>query len=198
MEAAEKLTEEPNEGPEPAWLRGVEEEMQALGLPAVEPEDATLARRESMIDWWLERLAKIEADRQRNRAVASARHAMIDKWAGDQEGSLLRQVEWINGRIRELVPAADPEAFKRLFDTKGKSRSLPNGTVGFRASAEKVDVQDEEGALAFCRRHRITVGEYTLKREILAYIQSTGKNVDGVKLVPAQDTFFVKARADTE
>jgi hypothetical protein len=120
---------------------------------------------------------------------------MIQRWLDDEEGRLERQVDYLSGQIRALVPAVDGDAFKEVFGVKTKTRNLPHGKVGFRASRATVEVADEAAALDWCRENGVEHGvkEYVKKPPVVKYIQDTGDvDVPGVVFKPSVDEFFVK------
>lgn len=140
------------------------------------------------LDHYLEQLSQREADIAANHAVAEHRRAMIEGWEREQNGRLERECQWLRQQI---------EAWGRQYDFGSrKSRALPNGSFGFRATPAKVEITDMEAAVAFAEREGLEVKKTVGKKPLMAYIKAhQGVIPDGCEYVDGADVFFVKTGA---
>ena len=160
-------------------------------MEAAAPDDASQV--DGRIDWWLEQLRANEVEEGRNVVVAKERHDMISDWFAGEAAKLERQRKYIVGHIGQLVP---PSADAMVKEYGKKSRALPNGTVGYRARPDSVDISDPKEALAFAVTNNLPVKTtHSVSKTVLKdHAKATGE-MDGLgwHMVPGTDEFFVKA-----
>ena len=91
------------------------------------------------------------------------------------------------------------EAWTRteLAQRKGRSKSvlLLAGTVGFRACAPKLAIQQDDRLLAWAKRYckaAVVVVERVSKTALNQHFKTTGDLPAGTRLEPARETFYVK------
>ena len=77
-----------------------------------------------------------------------------------------------------------------------KSICLPSATIGFRAIATRIVVDDETKVILWAKENlptAVVISEHLLKSEINQYAERTGVIPDdGVHLEPASDRFFIR------
>lgn len=168
------------------------------------PEGEQLSDVDARIDWLLEQIAERQDQIEHVKAVARRRIDMIRSWQEDETAKVGREIEWLEGQIRLNAPKTVDD-LQALYGTRKKSISLPSGTVGFRSSADTVEVEDEEKALAWAETacpDAIKVKRSVLKTPIKALLAeggvlTTGEKCDpdenGLRFVPGEESFYVKA-----
>lgn len=168
----------------------LDEFMERIGLEA--PAGDAQSDVDARIDYLLEQLAQIGEQIASNDDVARRRMDMIRDWQQGENAKLERKAEWLRGEVAALVPG--PDDFRRIYGKK--SRTLPNGSVGYRASRDTVEITDASAALEYAREHglEIRITERVNKTPLIEHAQQTGTmEGDGWEFVPGSDSFFVKA-----
>lgn len=136
-------------------------------------------------DWALEKIRAAQADvdeaqRLRDAAVARA-DAFLDRQTADARGT----VEHFTVHLRRW--------WEPLATAKVKSKTLPNGRVGFRAGRDRVEVTDEEAAISHANRDGLGIIRLTEsidKTAVAAYIKATGEIPDGCDMRTGDPTFY--------
>jgi phage host-nuclease inhibitor protein Gam len=161
-----------------------------LEIPAVQDlASGPATELDVRLDWLLSRLARVQAEIKRNSDVATARVQQIRTWEASANESLDRQCGYLEHLISLIGINYDYG--------KKRSRSLPNGTVGFRKRPPSVEIWDAEKAVAFALQRGIKVEQKTWvgKTELRKHIESTGElpegAIDGVEYVEGGDVFYV-------
>lgn len=145
-------------------------------------DDATTT--DVVLDHYLEQLREREAEIARNREVAERRKAMIDQWLSDALAGHEREAKWLRQQI---------EAFARDYDFgRRKSRSLPHGTIGYRARPDTLEIVDPAAALAFAKAYGLETKETVNKTPLLQYFKAGGVVPDGCEYVEGAETFYVR------
>lgn len=145
------------------------------------------------IDYLLGKLASIQSAIAGNDEIAKRRTEAVRAWQESENEKLNARASWLTFEIAQAAPE-DGDAFKDVYGKK--SRSLPNGSVGFRAGRDSVDITDMEAAVKYAVGNAIdvTVNTSVSKTELMAYVKATGSSEgDGWAVKPAVDTFYVKA-----
>ncbi len=146
---------------------------------------------DSIIDWHLEKLRANQAEVIRNRLVANQRVETIRDWEAGEFAKLDRQREYIVGQIGQLAP---PTSEATVEEYGKKSRTLPNGSFGFRAKPDRIEIEDAEKALAYAKQEdlEITVRESVSKTVLKKWAQGMGvADGGGWRLEPGKPGFFV-------
>lgn len=140
------------------------------------------------LDHYLEQLGQREQEITANTAVAEKRHAMIAAWEREQNGRLERECQWLRQQI---------EAWGRPYDFGSKkSRALPHGSFGFRATPAKVEITDMEVAVAFAEAEGLEVKKTVGKKPLMGYIKAhAGEIPEGCEYVEGEDRFFITTGA---
>jgi len=166
-----------------------QDEADFLAAWGAEPIEAR-SEVDSRIDWLMERIAKRRGVIADNNATAAQRAAQIEDWRQGENAKIERSVDWFNYQIRLLLPA-DGAEFKDQYGKK--SRTLPFGTVGFKAHPSTLEVFDEERALAWAEARGLeiktkrTVSKTTLKKAL-----GDERSGDGFEVITHPDDFFVR------
>lgn len=144
------------------------------------------------VDWLLEKLGKRQAQIAQNNAIAEARKLQVEDWRQAENAKIERSISWIEYQIRELLPP-DGESFQEAYGQK--SRALPFGRVGFRQNPARVEVFDEDRALAWAKLHKldIKIKESVSKTDLKKAAEHTQDPPDGFEVVPGLEEFYVKA-----
>ena len=154
-------------------------------------EDTALQSDEVRIDWLLEQMRDAKVKIEQNNSVAKARIHMIEDWQAGENAKIMRRIEWWIGEIGKIAPAT-ADATKDEYGTK--SRSLPNGSFGFKKRPDHIEITDPGGALEDARVGGldIAVKEYVTKTTLKNHAVATGDTEGrGWRLVPGGDEFFV-------
>jgi len=173
---------------------GLVEEDEREFLATMGPDEApTLAEVDSRLDWLLERIAKRRKQVAENDAVAKARLLQIEDWRQGENLKLERSIEWFQSQLRQLVPI-DAQAFEASYGQR--TRRLPFGTFGYKKHPPKVEITDEERALAWAKANgcEIKVKETVSKTALRAELEA-GKVGDGFELITSYDEFYIKTEA---
>lgn len=171
---------------------------------AAEVEEVRVVERnpelDSRLDALLERIAELRGEIEESREVEYRRVQMIRDHFEGERYSLEASVEYLENKIRML--ALGGYDFKRK-----KSRNLPHGTFGFRATRPTVEVVNEERAVEWAGANvpeAVKVSRSVLKTPVLdalddeGILTETGEVLDaeehGIRFVPGdpRGTFYVK------
>jgi hypothetical protein len=118
------------------------------------------------LDSLLARGRRLLAELNRNRVVYALKQKELEAWYRAQQAPLEQRLRWVDGLVR---------TFGGLLEfTKTKSRSLPNGRVGKRATQPRIDITDEAAAVRWCEDHGLTVKKTPLKTPIADFIAEHG------------------------
>ena len=165
--------------------------LEAMDVGELEPlESPTLAETDARLDWLLERIAKRRHQVAENDAVAKKRLLQIEDWRQGENAKLERSIDWFQSQLRQLVPV-DAQAFEGAYGQR--SRRLPFGSFGYKKHPPKVEITDDERALAWAKANgcEIKVKE-TVSKTVLRAELEAGKVGDGFELITSYDEFYVK------
>jgi hypothetical protein len=133
-------------------------------------------------NWYLRRLANIEAEQRRVQAQAAA---------------IVRQLEGDAERLRYLYEAELEEFVRQKLSTSGsrrKSVHFLQGTAGFRTVPAAIRVTDTLAAIDYATRH---LSEAVKTQQVLdtaryrKCVEETGELLPGVEMTPEHETFRV-------
>ena len=158
-----------------------------INEPTSDKTEPFMIDSESRADWYLCKLADIEAQKARVKAQNEKRLAELEADAA----ALRFQFE------------AQAQAWARAEATSRRRQSvtLPNGTFAFTAFKAGAKITDEGAALAHAREtlpEMVTTETITTSREkfdkaaYLAHVEATGEVLPGVDTFPAGENFAVK------
>ena len=148
---------------------------------------------DSRIDYYFEKIRESQAEIERNDEVAHRRTDIIADWCAGEKAKVERRIGHMTAMIGTLVP---PSVDAMQAEYGKKSRALPNGTFGYRARPDSVDISDPKEALAFAVTNNLpvktvhSVSKTSLKDHATATGETEG---DGWRMVIGADEFFVKA-----
>lgn len=112
------------------------------------------AEAENRINWILGKLSAIDKLLAKNTETAKVGKRHWEDWAAGDNGLLERQASHWRREVASLAPSSSADAKKAY----GKlSRTLPNGTIGFRQKPDTVEITDEAAAVVFARQQMLTV-----------------------------------------
>ena len=146
------------------------------------------------IDWLLERIRKAQAEIAENNEIADRRIAMQEDFRQGENAKIEGFVKWATGQIGVLAPD-DGKAMKAEY---GKlSRTLANGTFGFRQRPDRIEFDGKEEALVYAQENDIkvhrTISFTVQKTDFQAYVKKTGvAEGKGWRQVPGKSELFVK------
>lgn len=106
-----------------------EEELFLMEVPELATQETFRANSHERVAWVLRKIAE-QDERIRD----------VKDWAKKEEAQAIRVKEWFTERFK-------PDLIKYVQDTAGgnkKSVRLPGGTIGFRKTPLKLDIEDEE------------------------------------------------------
>jgi phage host-nuclease inhibitor protein Gam len=144
------------------------------------------------LEWCLERIGEAEAERDEMLAHMDAAMEAIKKRGISILDKAERRADW----FRALATAYAQTHRDEIVRGKVKSRELLCGTVGFRASGEKVTVVDAAAVIAWAQEKHLDLLDLKPKvdkRALDRFVLSTGEIPPGVDVVPATETVYVKA-----
>ena len=142
---------------------------------------------DTALDHYLQLLFDREQEMQRNREIAERRHAMIEAWEQDVNGSLKRECRWLKLEIEALAAGYD-------FGTK-RSRALPHGSFGYRRGADRIEIAEPARAIAWAEGNGLEseVKKSIGKTPLLKHLKATGELPDGCEFIEGSDAFFIKS-----
>ena len=147
---------------------------------------------ESRIDYYLEKIRDDEVELRRNTDVANRRLYMIEDWLAGENAKIRRRITYLTGQIGMLAPSsvAEMEA-----EHGKKSRTLPNGSFGYRSRPDSIDIEDATSALNYAKDEglEVTVKESVSKTVLNTHAKETGvAEGRGWHLETGGPEFFVK------
>jgi phage host-nuclease inhibitor protein Gam len=158
--------------------------MQTAEKPDADPKEADGFHIDSdgAANWYLRRLANLEAEKQRVQAQAAA---------------IIKQLESDAERLRYLYDAELEEYVRQKLSTSGsrrKSVHFLQGTAGWRTVPATVKVTDPLAALDYASR---CLPEAVRTQQVLdtaryrQVVEETGELLPGVEVTQAQEVFRV-------
>jgi phage host-nuclease inhibitor protein Gam len=197
----------------------VEQEIELAGHPQGHPELQQTQRfivdDETKAEWALRKLARAEAELERDRAIALAEIEKVSAWLDARRNVTQRQIDFFRSLLREF------HTNELASDPKRKTISLPSGTLRARKAAEKWVVDNEVAFIDWAKVNlpeAVRTREEAAKTEIKKLLQisevaittedgqpafyaslpDTGEIVPGVTVVPVHGgvTFNVDVRKD--
>ena len=170
-----------------------DEEAFMLGISDGYEDLSTQTDMDVRLDYLLGHLSSINGAIAGNNEVAQRRRDAVTAWQQSENEKLEKRVAWLTFEIMAAAPQTG-DAFKDSYGKK--SRSLPNGSVGFRSGRDSVDITDMPAAVAYAQANAIdvTVKTTVAKTSLMAYVKATGDSEgDGWEVKPAAESFYVKA-----
>ena len=139
-------------------------------------------------DWTLRKILRAQHNIEEREITAEAVRTKLDKWLAEANKPDLATIEFMQGKL-------EPYIADSLQGEKRRSVKLPSGTAGFRASPERVEVEDEAAALTWCEANlpaAVKVKKYLSLTEIKASIKAGSAMPEAVRLVGGETRFYVK------
>ena len=119
------------------------------------------------VDSLLVRGRRLLQEYMRNKRVYDQRREEmlreLDTWYLHVQHPLERRLNWLDSIIVPLVHHVKMQG-------KAKSRSLPSGRVGTRATPARVEFSDKKAAVEFCKANALAIKEEPYKKPILKWI----------------------------
>ena len=171
------------EADEAAFMEGISEGYEGL---------STRTDVDVRVDYLLGHLASINGAIAGNNEVAQRRMDAVRAWQQTENEKLEKRVAWITFEIMQAAPQTG-EQFKDSYGKK--SRELPNGSVGFRAGRDSVEITDMDSAVAYAIENDLELKVKTTvnKTPLIKHAQKTGEmEGGGWEFVPGEDTFYAK------
>lgn len=118
----------------------------------------------------------------------------------DQHEAMVRELgNRLKGLDYQFLAHAESTTRRLLAARGGKTKSIktPFGTVGFRASPDRIEILDEKRAIAAAEGHDRSAELIHVKLEIsktavMELVKSSGELLDGCELKPGENKFFAK------
>jgi hypothetical protein len=161
--------------------------MQTVEPPITEPTETVETDRfhidsDGAANWYLRKLANIEAEQRRVRAQAEA---------------IVKQLEADAERLRYLYEGELEEFVRQKLSTSGsrrKSVHFLQGTAGFRTVPKCIRIADTLAALDYAIRCLPEAVKMQAVLDTAGYrqvVEETGEMLPGVEVVPASESFRV-------
>lgn len=145
----------------------VEQEIELAGHPQDHPELQQTQRfivdDETKAEWALRKLARAEADLERDKAIALAEIEKVSVWLDARRNITQRQIDFFKSLLREF------HTNELASDPKRKTISLPSGTLRARKAPEKWVVEDESAFVTWAKDNlpeAVRIREEAAKSEI--------------------------------
>lgn len=162
--------------------------LREIGQEAALVDDASREAADAYLDHLLEKMAEREAAIASTNDIAERRILMIEGWRRQQNERVTREIQWLKIQIHAIGEGYD-------FEKGKKSRSLPNGSFGFRRTPDKVEIVDMDLAVSFAEARGLEIKKTVGKTPLKSHLKATGEIPDGCEFVPGTDEFFIKAGA---
>jgi phage host-nuclease inhibitor protein Gam len=171
------------------------EQIAALDLTIPEQRERALAWRiedRPTLEWAMSILARGDQEGEAIREEFRAVRARLDA----KEAELLKRNEnatvWIRSAAEEYA-----RSHKKDLVVRGQTAHLVHGEISWRKSGEKVEIEDNAAALAWCIAQAHDSGLTRVKVEIdkkalSSHVLSTGEIPPGVAIVPPTETITLK------
>lgn len=161
----------------------------AEALPSA-PDSAWLERR-------LEELAEVRRVRADNAQVRADMHARVDARCDAADAPMATR----EAQLLEAVRGYAAAFRAHLLPPGRKSRALPGGTVGWRASARRLVVEAPAVLAEWCRRQPDAerLGEVVYRprlRDVQRLVAGTDDAPPGCRWQEAEERFFVETETE--
>lgn len=150
---------------------------------AVEQPEGFAVRDRASAEWVLERIFDAEAD---DAALEERKRILVRNIERMQEAQR-RRAAWLR---RRFEPELREWARAELEGKRGRTIRTPFGTLSFRKGRRRVVVEDEDGAVAWARRHRPEA--VRVEERLLVSRLAEGDSPDGCRIVPPEDAFEIR------
>ena len=143
-------------------------------------------------DYLLEQIRDQEKRAEEVAQFTARRIQMVQDHSQGELDAIKRRIEWLHSRLRMHIPPTG-EGMEREFGKK--SLSLPNGTIGYRASPPSLRIVDMPKAVAWAKGAGLQV-EVTEKVGVVALkvaLGLTGEIPDGTEYAEGSEGFYVKS-----
>ena len=145
-------------------------------------------------NWYLRKLANIEAEQRRVQAQAAA---IVRQLEADAERLRYLYEAELEQFVREKLSTSGSRRNRRTgacTDVRRKSVHFLQGTAGFRTVPASIRVTDSLAALDYATRHLPEAVRTQTVLDSARYrrlVEETGELLPGVEIVPAQEAFRV-------
>lgn len=146
---------------------------------------------DSRIDYYLEKIKDGNAEIERNRVTASIRLDTISDWLAGENAKIERRNSYLVGQIGMLAP---PSAEDTVAEYGKKSRTLPNGSFGFKQKPGHVEIKDMGSAVRYALEMDLPtkIVETVSKTDLKTHARATGATEgEGWEWLPGTSDFFV-------
>jgi hypothetical protein len=111
-------------------------------------------------DWVLEVLGSSEGRKAQNKLMAQEAHRRVEGWLEEVNGQEDKDTSFLRSSLEAFMSTARELILGKK--TEKKSRVLPNGTIGWKSSIEKLVYDDEAIALEWCKEQGAEAGLYRI------------------------------------
>jgi phage host-nuclease inhibitor protein Gam len=147
--------------------------------------DAFHIQDEAGANWYLRKLANLDAEKKRIKAQADAALKRIES-----EENALRF------RFDAQLQAWAKSEIETRYKGRKKSLILLQGTIGYKTRPEQVRISDEGAASEYAARlgryQRVVLDTQAYRQTAAEALSDRGELLPGVELVPAEETFSIR------
>lgn len=137
-------------------------------------------------NWATRKIAKAERDIRERELVANEYKAKIDKWLAAANKNDLDTVE-------NMTRLLEPYAEAALKDRREKYVDLFYARVGFRKTPERIEVEDEAAAIAYCEANEPEAVK--VEKRILKSKLKDAAKTPGVSVTAGENRFYITVNA---
>ncbi|ULQ60401.1 host-nuclease inhibitor Gam family protein [Brucepastera parasyntrophica] len=156
---------------------------------SVSPETGFHVDSEDKAAWTARKILQAEQRIQKQKQLAEAYHARIDRWLAETVREDTESIIWFRTLLR-------PYAVKAIAEQrKGKTLKLFSASVSMRKLPDTAKITDEQSALKYCGKNlknAVEVKKQLLRSELKKALQS-GVSIPGVSLVEGEEELYITA-----
>jgi len=163
---------------------------------AIDTETTASEKEEFIIDteerlnWYLRKLANLDAERQRIKSQAAAMIARLDT----DENGLKHRFE---SQVIEFTR-------RQIEGTRRKSYQTLQGTLSFRTVPPSLKITDEDAALTFAQKYSVCLDTaprldpVKYREHAKIFLADSGELIPGVELSSSRESFSITFGKSTE
>jgi hypothetical protein len=168
--------------------------IESATLPAIPSEEFRIDSL-AKADWALEVLAASDARKAENGAIADEARRRVDEWLARVNGQEDKDTAYLRAVLEEFMSAQRPLILGAK--SKKKSRELPHGVLGWKATPRKLVYDDEAAALAWAKARPVEEGlyrvDYKLEKDAVKRLADSEQVIPpGARWEGGEDVPFVK------
>jgi hypothetical protein len=138
-------------------------------------------------NWATKKIARAEEGIQKRNLLAKTYIERINKWLEESN-------KHDKATIENMTRLIEPYVTKELIGRREKNIDLFFARVGFRKSPERIEIEDEAAAIAYCEKENpeaVKIEKSILKKQL-----KDADHTPGVSVCAGENRFYIQVNTD--